>query len=68
MQKKAIKGLIKELQETYFKSKRISETEYKIKLKNYEGFIRDIERQIMVLKEEMFKMNKKAKSNLKATK
>ena len=59
MQKRAIKGLIKEMQETYFKSKKISETEYKIKLKNYEEFIRDIDRQIMVLKEEMFKINKK---------
>ncbi len=62
MQKKAINGLIKEMQETYFKSKKMSETEYKIKLKNYEEFIRDIERQIMVLKEETFKINKKAKN------
>ena len=59
MQKKAINGLIKEMQGTYFKSKKMSEREYKIKLKNYEEFIRDIERQIMVLKEEMFKIDKK---------
>jgi hypothetical protein len=61
-QKNAIKGLIKEMQGTYFKSKKMSETEYKIKLKNYEKFIRDIDRQIMVLKEEMFKVNKKNSS------
>jgi len=59
MQKKAINGLIKEMQGTYFKSKKMSEREYKIKLKNYEEFVRDIERQIMVLKEEMFKIDKK---------
>jgi len=61
-QKKAINGLIKEMQGSYFKSKKISETEYKIKLKNYEEFIRDIDRQVMVLKEEMFKVNKKKKN------
>ena len=68
IQKKAINGLIKEMQESYFKRKKISETEYRIKLKNYEEYIRDIERQVMVLKEEMFKRDKKAKSNLKANK
>jgi len=67
-QKKAINGLIKEMQGSYFKSKKISETEYKIKLKNYEEFIRDIDMQVMVLKEEMFKRDKKAKINLKANK
>jgi len=55
IQKKAINGLIKEMQESYFKKKKISETEYRIKLKNYEEYIRDIDRQVMVLKEEMFK-------------
>jgi len=59
-QKRAINGLIKEMQGSYFKSKKISENEYKIKLKNYEEFIRDIERQIMVLNEEIFKINKKS--------
>lgn len=58
VQKKAINGLIKEMQESYFKSKKISESEYNIKLKKYEELIRDINRQIMVLKEEIFKMKK----------
>ncbi len=33
--------------------------EYKIKLKRYEELLRDIERQMMVLKEEIFKIDKK---------
>ncbi|MBU3913086.1 MAG: hypothetical protein KKE50_03250 [Nanoarchaeota archaeon] len=63
MQKKAINGLIKEMQGSYFKAKKISETEYRIKLKNYEEFIRDIDRQVMVLKEEMFKRDKRRGSD-----
>ncbi|MDO8459802.1 MAG: hypothetical protein Q7S74_01710 [Nanoarchaeota archaeon] len=58
IQKNAIKRLIKEIQESYFKSRKISESEYNIKLKKYEELIRDLERQIMVLKEEVFKMSK----------
>lgn len=59
IQKKAVNGLIKDMQTNYFKTKKISESEYKIKLKKYEELIRDIDRQIMVLKEEIFKVNKK---------
>ena len=62
MQKKSINELIKKMQGDYFKTKKISETEYNIKLKFYEEFIRDIDRQIMMLREEMFK---REKSNLK---
>ena len=68
MRKKSINGLIKEMQASYFKTKKLSETEYKIKLKNYEELIRDIDRQVMVLKEEMFKMNKNAGNKLKLSK
>jgi hypothetical protein len=59
IQKKAINGLIKEMQKNYFKTKKMSETEYNVKLKKYEELIRDIDRQVMVLKEEMFKRDKK---------
>jgi hypothetical protein len=59
IQKNAINGLIKKIQESYFKTKKISENEYKIKLKKFEELTRDIDRQIMVLKEEIFKINKK---------
>lgn len=58
VQKKAIKGLIKEMQEGYFKTKKLSETEYKIKLAKYEALIRDIGRQTMVLSEELLKVKK----------
>ena len=59
IQKNAINGLIKEMQKSYFKTKKMSESEYNIKLKKYEELIRDIDRQVMVLKEEMFKVDKK---------
>lgn len=68
MQKKSIIDLIKVMQKNYFKDRKMSETEYKIKLNFYEEFIRDIERQVMVLKEEMFKRDRKGKSNLSTKK
>jgi hypothetical protein len=59
IQKNAVNGLIKEMQKSYFKTKKMSESEYNIKLKKYEELIRDIDRQVMVLKEEMFKVDKR---------
>jgi len=61
IQKKAINTLIKELQASYFKTKSISDNEYNIKLKKYEELIRDIDREKMVLEEEIYKLNSKAK-------
>lgn len=58
VQKKAINGLIKEMQSNYFKTKKMSETEYNIKLKKYDELLRDIDRQVMVLREGMLKRNK----------
>jgi len=58
VQKRAIKGLIKDIQESYFKKRSMSEAEYTIKLKKYEELTRDIDRQIMILKEEIFKLSK----------
>ena len=60
-QKKALNTLIQNMQKSYFKTKKLSETEYTIKLKKFKELIRDIDRQIMVLKEEMFKVKKKRK-------
>ena len=54
-QKKAVNTLIQNMQKSYFKTKKLSETEYDIKLKKFKELIRDIDRQIMVLKEEVFK-------------
>ncbi len=64
IQKKAINHLIEDMQKSYFKTKKLSETEYNIKLKRFKEFIRDIDRQLMVLKEEMFKSSGKNKNML----
>lgn len=61
IQKRAINKLLKNMQEGYFKTKKLSESEYNIKLKKFKELIRDIDRQIMVLKEDMFKFEKKKK-------
>ena len=60
IQKKAINKLLKNIQESYFKTKKLSESEYNIKLKKFKELIRDIDRQIMVLKEDVFKIKKKS--------
>jgi hypothetical protein len=59
LRKKTINNLIKEMQTKYFKTKKISENEYNLKLKKFEEMLRDIERETMVLKEEIFKAKKK---------
>ena len=59
IQKKAINKLLKNMQESYFKTKKLPESEYNIKLKKFKELIRDIDRQIMVLKEDIFKISKK---------
>lgn len=61
IQKKALNTLIQNMQKGYFKTKKLSEAEYTIKLKKFKELIRDIDRQVMVLKEEMFKVKKKKK-------
>ena len=61
IQKRAINKLLKNMQEGYFKTKKLSKSEYNIKLKKFKELIRDIDRQIMVLKEDMFKFEKKKK-------
>jgi len=59
IKKKAINKLLKNIQESYFKTKKLSEAEYNIKLKKFKELIRDIDRQIMVLKEDAFKLKRK---------
>jgi hypothetical protein len=58
-QKGALNNLIKKIQYDYFKSRKISESEYTIKLKRFEELRRDISRQIMAINEEIFKLDKK---------
>jgi len=59
IQKKAINKLLKNMQESYFKTRKISESEYKVKLKKFKELTRDINRQIMVLKEDILKLGNK---------
>ena len=61
-QKKALNTLIQNMQKSYFKTKKLSETEYTIKLKKFKELIRDIDRQVMVLKEEIFKTKRRKKN------
>ncbi len=58
LQKKTLSNLIKKLQTDYFKLGKISETEYKVKSEKFKEMIRDIDRQIPLLKEEMLKIDK----------
>lgn len=58
IQKKALDKLIKDVQISYFKKKNISETEYKIKLEKFEEIIRDVDRQLMVLQEDLIRMSR----------
>ena len=59
IQKNTLKELVGELQKKYFKSQGISEAEYRIKLERFKEMIRDINRQIPLLKETLIKLNKK---------
>ncbi len=59
IKKKAVKGLINNLQRSYFKKRDLSEAEYKIKIEKYKEIIRDIDRQTMIVNEELYKRRKK---------
>jgi len=65
LQKTTIKKLIKEMQFAYFKKQTISDLEYKIRLKKFTELIRDIDRKTMLLKEEIFKLNRKKDKKIK---
>lgn len=69
IQKKAVNDLIKKTQKNYFKTRKISEGEYTIKLKKYGELLRDIERQFMGLKGELYKRDRieKEKDSKKIT-
>lgn len=61
LEKQTLSDLIKKLQTDYFKLRKISESEYKVKTEHFKEMIRDIERQIPLLREELLKLDKKAK-------
>ena len=58
LEKSTLNSLIKKLQNDYFKLKKISETEYKVKIERFKEMIRDIDRQIPLLKETLVKLDK----------
>ena len=68
LQKSTIKKLIKEMQHAYFKKQTISDLEYQIRLKKFTELIRDIDRKTMLLKEEIFKLNRKEEKKRRHTK
>lgn len=59
IRKRTIKSLIMNLQKNYFQGGDVSESEYNIKTKKLAELIRDIDRQIPLLQEEMMKVEKK---------
>lgn len=61
VQKSTLKELIKGIQTDYFKYGRISDTEYQVKLETFTEMIRDIDRQIPLLKEEIAKLQTNTK-------
>lgn len=61
--RKSIKYLMEMLQKEYFDSKRISEGEYSVKMKSFSDMVLDINRRILLLKEELERMNGIKKQN-----
>jgi hypothetical protein len=59
LQKQTLNALIKRTQLDYFKYNKMSETEYGIKIEKFRELIRDVDRQIPLLKENMIKLQKK---------
>ena len=57
--KQTLYNLIKKLQYEYFKTKKLSEIEFRVKIQTFKEMIRDIDRQIPLLKEEIFKLFRK---------
>ena len=66
LQRDTLLNQIKKLQGEYFKTKNISETEFYSKIDRFKEMIRDIDRQIPLLKEGLIKANEKSK-NLKSS-
>ena len=58
VRKRTLNDLIKKLQKSYFGSKTMSETEYRVKLEKFKNMIRDVDRQIPLLNEELVKLKK----------
>lgn len=68
VRKKTLKGLIKTTQYEYFNQGKMSQGIYNIKIKKFAELIRDIDRQIPLLQERLFKILKKEKKLKKVLK
>ena len=58
IRKKSVNELIKKMQYEYFKTKKMSEMEYTVKLRTFSDLLRDIERQIPEMNEKLAKIGK----------
>jgi len=58
IRKDSIYDLIRKLQSEYFKSKKISETEYFSKMEKFKDMVREIDRKIPLLKEDLIRVDK----------
>jgi len=63
IRKRTIKELIMQTKKDYFQTGKIPEGDYNIKTKKFAELIRDIDRQIPLLKEELIKIDKKLKKD-----
>jgi|SRR3989344_3114599 len=62
IRKNTIKGLIMNVQKDYFQYGKIAEGEYNIKTKKFAELIRDIDRQVPLMQEELAKLNRTRKT------
>ena len=63
MKKIIIEGLIKDTQRDYFKTNKISQLQYETRLNKFEEIIRDINRELPLLNEEISMIQSKKKIN-----
>lgn len=68
VRRKTLRGLIKRSQQGYFEKGSMSEGSYNIKVKKFAELIRDIDRQIPLLKEELAKLSRQEKKAFKLEK
>ena len=61
LRKKTLKELIMKVQKNYFEIGKMSEAEYNIKTKKFAELIRDIDRQLPLLQEELYRFKRKDK-------
>jgi hypothetical protein len=63
LEKEVLKQLIKKTQNEYFENKKMPETVFHIRMNKFADLIRDIDRQVPILEEEIFKTNEKIKGH-----